>query len=167
LGYDKEMVPYGKKMIQPYKEIISLLIEQKSPLMEVGFDGWSELIWATQFNETTFAMDLLALGADAKTVLEKNGWNCLHFAANNGNELLTTHFLTLGLDANSQTKEGETPLYLAAKAFEQKNDKRRKTERERARRTILALLGASAKPQQVLLNGWSFDTWKAKVNWQP
>ena len=54
------------------------------------------------------------LGKGASPSLEDNiGWNSLHFASCNGNTVIIDTILSYGVDIESKTEFGETPLMIA------------------------------------------------------
>ena len=54
------------------------------------------------------------LGKGASASLEDNdGWNSLHFASRNGNTVIIDTLLSYGVDIESKTKSGRTPLMMA------------------------------------------------------
>ena len=48
------------------------------------------------------------------TLKSNNGWTMLHYAAQGGNDVILEKLLSLGLDIDSRSSDGATPLMIAA-----------------------------------------------------
>ena len=93
-----------------------------TPLMIADFSGnagaankgATPLMIAAAVGKTDAASYLVSVGAD-HSAMSRRGWNVLHFAAHGGNVTTIEKMLFLGIDINSRTIDGETPMMIAAR----------------------------------------------------
>ena len=94
-------------------DIIELLLQTHGPDIDsTTADGRTPLMIAAQYGKLQ-AVTLL-IGKGASPSLEDNdGWNSLHCASFNGNTVIIDTLLSYGVDIESKTWSGETPLMIA------------------------------------------------------
>ena len=94
-------------------EVIELMLNHVSSIDSINKTGITPLMIAAFTDKLQAVKSLLKQGADP-SLQENRGWNVLHFASEGGNpeviELMLSHVPTI----DSRTKEGSTPLMIAA-----------------------------------------------------
>ena len=94
-------------------EVIDLMLSHVPSIDSRTKKGYTPLMIAAVTDKLQAVKYLLKQGADP-SLQDNNGWNVLHFASQGGNpeviELMLSHMLSI----DSRTKEGCTPLMIAA-----------------------------------------------------
>ncbi len=78
--------------------------------------GGTPLLYASGKNSLAIVKKLLAHGADLLIRTEKEGFNCLYNAAQQGQVEIMKELILAKVDVNAQTDQGYTPLYAAIRS---------------------------------------------------
>ena len=93
--------------------IIELLLLTHGPDIDsTTADGETPLMIAARYGKLQAVKCLLGKGA-SPSLEDNGGWNSLHFASRNGNTVIIDTILSYGVDIESKTEFGETPLMIA------------------------------------------------------
>lgn len=94
-------------------DVVKLFLDNKQTINSTLQDGLTPLMITAIYGQLeTFEM-LLKEGADPLAV-DKNGWNVMHYAANNGETEIVKRLLKIEILKHSFTYDDSTPLMLAA-----------------------------------------------------
>jgi ankyrin repeat protein len=93
---------------------IERLLTERAAVNQPQADGMTALHWAAHHDDLPLAKQLIAAGADAKTV-NRYGVTPLALACTSGNGALVELLLEAGADPNKAPRGGETPLLTAAR----------------------------------------------------
>ncbi|XP_078382489.1 uncharacterized protein LOC144665185 [Oculina patagonica] len=94
-------------------DIIELMLSHVPSIDAIDNEGVTALMLAT-FNGKLQAVEyLLAKGANPSLEDKIDGWNTLHVASYGGNTAAIEKILSYGVDIESRTKDGSTPLMIA------------------------------------------------------
>ena len=97
-----------------HKDIVELLLANKSEVNAVDSDGRTPLHLAAYTGQTDVAGLLLTNGADVNT-FDRGGWTPLHTAVAENKKDMVQWLLAHKADVNAMTKDGQSPLYVAAR----------------------------------------------------
>lgn len=109
----KEDAQEGIKIFKKYFDKTRDHYDIDKPLPGQG--EWNPLAFATFFGKAEEVKALLTLGANSKIKLN-NDITVLHVAATEGKPVLCNYYLRGGVDVNSQSKLGQTPMMNACEA---------------------------------------------------
>jgi ankyrin repeat protein len=101
-----------------YHDIAQYLLEKGADPNAYHPHGWHAIHTATELQDPKSLKLLLKNKANPNLTIhnekrQENGWNCLHKAASDGATEIAKILLDHGLDINSRTPDGQTPLMIS------------------------------------------------------